>query len=104
MVSIEYIKLPTFTKYQNTQTESSWDSNECSKQQKTESVKKNNSSLAYFPLKHVRNFCWFLCMYNMKSYSLSKFYRSIGVIKQYEKFGTKNCRADFSNSKYVLQP
>jgi hypothetical protein len=47
-VSREYIKLPTFKKYQKTQKESSWDSNECSKQQKTEFVKKNNSSLAKF--------------------------------------------------------
>jgi hypothetical protein len=31
----EYIKFLTLTKYQNTQKESSWDSNECSKQQKT---------------------------------------------------------------------
>jgi hypothetical protein len=44
-------------KYQKTQKESSWDSNKCSKQQKTEYVNKNSSILAiFFPLKHVKNF------------------------------------------------
>jgi hypothetical protein len=58
MVSREYIKFPTSTKYQNTQKESSWDLNKCSKQQNTESVNKNSSSLANFlpPLKYVTNF------------------------------------------------
>jgi hypothetical protein len=30
-VSKEFIKFPTFTKYQKTQKESSWDSNKCLK-------------------------------------------------------------------------
>jgi hypothetical protein len=52
-VSREYIKCPTFTKYQKTQRESSWDSNKCSKQQKTEFANKNSSNLTNFstPLK-----------------------------------------------------
>jgi hypothetical protein len=60
-VSKEYIKLSTFKKYQKTQKESSWDSNERSNQQKKESVKKNSSSLVniFEPLKHVRNFADF---------------------------------------------
>jgi hypothetical protein len=59
-VSRECIKLPTFTKYQKTQNESSWDSNKCSKQQNTKSVNKNSSSLTNFsaPLKQVKNFCY----------------------------------------------
>jgi hypothetical protein len=54
----ECIKLPTFTKYQKTQKESSWDSNKCSKQQKTKYVNKNSTSLANFfaPLKQVTIF------------------------------------------------
>jgi hypothetical protein len=42
------------------QKESSWDSNKCSKQQKTKCVNKNSSSLANFsvPLKRVNNFCY----------------------------------------------
>jgi hypothetical protein len=34
-LSGEIMKFPTFTKYQKTQNYSSWDSNKCSKQQKT---------------------------------------------------------------------
>ena len=55
-VSREYIKLPTFNKCQKTQKESSWNLKEWIKQQKTESVQKNSSSITNFfgPLKHVR--------------------------------------------------
>jgi hypothetical protein len=41
-VSREYIKFPTFTKYQKSQKESTRGSNEYSKQQNTECVLKNN--------------------------------------------------------------
>jgi hypothetical protein len=47
-VSRDYIKFPTFTKYQNNKKESSSESNKCSKQQKTESINKNSSGLANF--------------------------------------------------------
>jgi hypothetical protein len=45
-MSRECIKFPKFTKYQKTQKELSLDSNECSKEQKTEFANKNGSSLA----------------------------------------------------------
>jgi hypothetical protein len=47
-VSREYIKFPTFTKYQKTKKESSLGCNEYSNQQKTEYVLKNSSSLVNF--------------------------------------------------------
>jgi hypothetical protein len=61
-VNKECIKLPTFTKYQNTQKESCCEPNKCSKQQKTNFVNKNSSSLANFstPLNRSRIFVIFL--------------------------------------------
>jgi hypothetical protein len=44
----EYIKFPTFTKYQKTKKESCLGCNEYSNQQKTEYVLKNSSSLVNF--------------------------------------------------------
>jgi hypothetical protein len=73
-VSRECIKFPTFTKYQKTQKESSWESNKHSKQQKTKSVNKNSSSLTNFPalLKRVTNFCYILIQVDYESCNLYK--------------------------------
>ena len=48
MMYRDYIKFPTFTKCQMTHKKSVWYSKECSKQQKTESVPKNSSSVTNF--------------------------------------------------------
>jgi hypothetical protein len=47
-VSREYIKFPRFTKYQKTQKESSWDSNECSKQKKNRIYQEKQNQLGEF--------------------------------------------------------
>jgi hypothetical protein len=60
-VSREYIKFPTFTKYQKTKKESSLGCNEYSNQQKTEYVLKIAAAWRIFsPLTHVRICCRFL--------------------------------------------
>jgi hypothetical protein len=61
-VSREFIKLPTFTKYQKIQKESSWDSNKCSKQQKIEYANKKHQQLGEFfsPIKYVTNLCYII--------------------------------------------
>jgi hypothetical protein len=58
-VSREYIKLPIFTKYQKTKKNHLETQINAQNQQKTESINKNNSSLANFfaSYKHVRKFC-----------------------------------------------
>jgi hypothetical protein len=86
-VSRECIKLPKFTKYQKTQKRSSWDSKQCSKQQKMESANKNNSSLAKFspPLSMSLIFSIFYSG-RMKFYNLDKSRRSIGITENIRNF------------------
>ena len=103
-VSRECIKLQTFPKYQKTQKESSWNSKEWVLQNKTESVQKNSSSKTYLiaPLKHVRNFFWFLCIQRMKSCNFCINFSSIGVTKKIEKSFREQQHAGICNSVYVL--